>query len=74
MRRRYASVQYARHTGGAFVFRLEDTDVERDSEENYLALLDALRWLGLDYDEKPRWVDRTHRIGSQSVARSTTRW
>ncbi|MET0758622.1 MAG: glutamate--tRNA ligase [Mycobacterium sp.] len=44
---------YARHTGGAFVFRLEDTDVERDSEENYLALLDALRWLGLDYDEGP---------------------
>ena len=44
---------YARHTGGAFVFRLEDTDVERDSEESYLALLDALRWLGLDYDEGP---------------------
>ena len=44
---------YARHTGGAFVFRLEDTDAERDSEESYLALLDALRWLGLDYDEGP---------------------
>ena len=35
------------------MFRLEDTDVERDSEESYLALLDALRWLGLDYDEGP---------------------
>ncbi|MEV3900740.1 glutamate--tRNA ligase [Mycobacterium sp. NPDC050551] len=44
---------YARHTGGAFVFRLEDTDAERDSEESYLALLDALSWLGLDYDEGP---------------------
>ena len=33
---------YARHTGGQFVFRLEDTDAERDSEESYLALLDAL--------------------------------
>jgi glutamyl-tRNA synthetase len=44
---------YARHTGGAFVFRLEDTDAERDSEESYLALLDALNWLGLDYDEGP---------------------
>ena len=44
---------YARHTGGAFVFRLEDTDAERDSEESHLALLDALRWLGLDYDEGP---------------------
>jgi glutamyl-tRNA synthetase len=44
---------YARHTGGDFVFRLEDTDAERDSEESYLALLDALSWLGLDYDEGP---------------------
>ncbi len=44
---------YARHTGGAFVFRIEDTDSQRDSEESYLALLDALRWLGLDWDEGP---------------------
>ncbi|MGV0791831.1 glutamate--tRNA ligase [Mycolicibacterium sp. XJ1819] len=44
---------YARHTGGTFVFRLEDTDAQRDSEESYLALLDALNWLGLDYDEGP---------------------
>ena len=44
---------YARHTGGTFVFRVEDTDPERDSEESYLALLDALRWLGLDWDEGP---------------------
>jgi glutamyl-tRNA synthetase len=44
---------YARHTGGALVFRVEDTDPERDSEESYLALLDALRWLHLDWDEGP---------------------
>ncbi|MGE0215916.1 glutamate--tRNA ligase [Mycolicibacterium sp.] len=44
---------YARHTGGAFVFRIEDTDAARDSEESYLALLDALRWLGMDWDEGP---------------------
>jgi glutamyl-tRNA synthetase len=44
---------YARHTGGAFVFRVEDTDAQRDSEESYLALLDALNWLGLNYDEGP---------------------
>ncbi|MBV8930440.1 MAG: glutamate--tRNA ligase, partial [Mycobacteriaceae bacterium] len=44
---------YARHTGGVFVFRIEDTDVARDSQESYLALLDALRWLGLDWDEGP---------------------
>lgn len=44
---------YARHTGGTLVFRVEDTDAERDSEESYLALLDALRWLRLDWDEGP---------------------
>jgi glutamyl-tRNA synthetase len=33
------------------VFRIEDTDAERDSEESYLQLLDALRWLGIDWDE-----------------------
>jgi len=42
---------YARHVGGTFVFRIEDTDAARDSEESYLQLLDALRWLGLDWDE-----------------------
>ncbi|MGV0813987.1 glutamate--tRNA ligase [Mycolicibacterium boenickei] len=44
---------YARHTGGAFVFRIEDTDAARDSAESYAAILDALRWLGLDWDEGP---------------------
>ncbi len=44
---------YARHTGGTFVFRIEDTDATRDSEESYEQLLDALRWLGLDWDEGP---------------------
>lgn len=44
---------YARHTGGAFVFRIEDTDANRDSQESYDAILDALRWLGLDWDEGP---------------------
>ncbi len=44
---------YARHTGGTFVFRIEDTDSARDSEASYEQLLDALRWLGLDWDEGP---------------------
>ena len=44
---------YARHTGGTFVFRIEDTDAARDSEESYSQLLDVLRWLGLDWDEGP---------------------
>jgi glutamyl-tRNA synthetase len=42
---------YARHTGGKMIFRIEDTDSARDSEESYLQLLDALGWLGLDWDE-----------------------
>jgi glutamyl-tRNA synthetase len=44
---------HARHHGGTFVFRIEDTDANRDSAESYAALLDALRWLGLDWDEGP---------------------
>ena len=42
---------YARHTGGTFVFRIEDTDAARDSEESYGQIIDSLRWLGLDWDE-----------------------
>jgi glutamyl-tRNA synthetase len=42
---------YARHTGGKMVFRVEDTDAERDSEESFLQLLDGLRWLNIDWDE-----------------------
>ncbi|WP_280241165.1 glutamate--tRNA ligase [Nocardia abscessus] len=44
---------YARHHGGTFVFRIEDTDAARDSEESYRAIIDALRWLGLTWDEGP---------------------
>lgn len=42
---------YARHTGGKMVFRIEDTDAKRDSEESYEQLLDALNWLGITWDE-----------------------
>ncbi|GAB3477880.1 glutamate--tRNA ligase [Amycolatopsis cihanbeyliensis] len=44
---------FARHHGGSLVFRIEDTDAARDTQESYDALLDALRWLGLDWDEGP---------------------
>ncbi|MGM1060495.1 glutamate--tRNA ligase [Saccharothrix sp. Mg75] len=44
---------YARHVGGTVVFRIEDTDAARDSEESYLSLLEAMRWLGIDWDEGP---------------------
>jgi len=42
---------FARHHGGRFVFRIEDTDSARDSEESYDLLVDVMRWLGLDWDE-----------------------
>ena len=42
---------YARHVGGTFVFRIEDTDAERDSEQSYQQIVEALRWLNLDWDE-----------------------
>jgi len=44
---------FARHHKGTLVLRIEDTDAARDSEESYGQLLDALRWLGLDWDEGP---------------------
>ena len=44
---------FARHHKGTFVFRIEDTDAARDSEESYKALLDSLKWLGLNWDEGP---------------------
>lgn len=44
---------FARHHKGTFVFRIEDTDASRDSEESYDLLIDVMRWLGLDWDEGP---------------------
>ena len=44
---------YARHHGGTLVFRIEDTDASRDSQESMQQIVDALAWLGLDYDEGP---------------------
>ena len=42
---------YARHEGGKFLLRIEDTDKERSSEEHRRVILDGLSWLGLDWDE-----------------------
>jgi glutamyl-tRNA synthetase len=44
---------YARHTGGTFIFRIEDTDRERVTDEYINAAIDTLRWLGLGWDEGP---------------------
>jgi glutamyl/glutaminyl-tRNA synthetase len=45
---------YARHTGGAFILRIEDTDQTRNSEEFLNLIYDSLSWLGLNWDEGPR--------------------
>ncbi len=42
---------FARHHNGTFVFRIEDTDAGRDSQESYEQIIESLRWLGLDWDE-----------------------
>lgn len=42
---------YARHTGGTFVFRIEDTDAQRDSQESFDQIIESLQWLGLGWDE-----------------------
>src|SRR5205085_9216449 len=44
---------FARHHGGTFILRIEDTDVERSTADAVDAILDAMRWLELDYDEGP---------------------
>jgi glutamyl-tRNA synthetase len=44
---------FAKHSGGVFVLRVEDTDRERSTEASTAAILDGLRWLGLDWDEGP---------------------
>jgi len=44
---------YARHTGGKFVLRIEDTDIKRSTQESVDAIFEALQWLGIDWDEGP---------------------
>jgi glutamyl-tRNA synthetase len=51
---------YARHHGGAFVLRIEDTDVARSTQDSVEQILESMRWLGLDYDEGP--FHQMHRL------------
>src|SRR5947207_6406099 len=52
---------FARHCGGKFILRIEDTDRERSTPEAIQAILDAMKWLELDYDEGPFY--QTKRYG-----------
>jgi glutamyl-tRNA synthetase len=49
---------FARHAGGSFILRIEDTDRARSTEEAIAAITDSLRWLGLDWDEGPYFQSR----------------
>jgi glutamyl-tRNA synthetase len=49
---------YARKHGGTFILRIEDTDLERSTEESVQAIFDGMEWLGLNYDTKPTF--QTH--------------
>ena len=60
---------FARHYGGTFVFRVEDTDAARDTEQSYRDMLAALRWLGLQWDEGPE-VGGPHTPYRQSQRRA----
>lgn len=66
---------YARRHGGKFVLRVEDTDVERSTPEAVQAILDGMRWLGLDYDEGPFYqmqrMDRYKQVIAEMLAKGT---
>ncbi|MBI5716734.1 MAG: glutamate--tRNA ligase [Burkholderiales bacterium] len=66
---------FARHHGGAFVLRIEDTDVERETEGAVLQIVEAMRWLGLDYDEGPIHqmgrLARYHEVAEQMIEAGT---
>ncbi len=63
---------FARHHGGQFVLRIEDTDLERSTPESVQAILDGMEWLGLDYDEGPYYqtqrMDRYKEVIDQLLA------
>jgi glutamyl-tRNA synthetase len=69
---------YARRHGGQFVLRIEDTDTERSTAESTQAILDAMDWLGLDYDEGPYYqmqrLDRYRQAADQLIARGRAYW
>lgn len=66
---------YARHMGGTFILRVEDTDLERSTPEAVQAILDGMHWLGLDPDEGPFFqmqrMDRYREMLAQMLAAGT---
>ena len=66
---------YARHHGGQFVLRIEDTDVARSTQDSVEQILASMRWLGLDCDEGPVYqmqrLARYHAVAEQMIAAGT---
>jgi glutamyl-tRNA synthetase len=60
---------YARHTGGKFLLRVEDTDLERSTPEAIQALLECMEWLGLDYDEEAFYQTKNKPRHMEAVAK-----
>lgn len=60
---------YARRMGGKFILRIEDTDRERSTEEATNAILDSMKWLGLDWDEGPYFQSRRYGIYEEFINR-----
>ncbi len=58
---------FARHHGGKFILRIEDTDRERSTPEAIQAILDAMKWLELDYDEGPYYQSERYPLYRQKV-------
>ncbi len=60
---------YARHTRGRFVLRVEDTDVSRSTQESVDSILEALEWLGIDWDEGPYFQSRRFDVYKEYINR-----
>ena len=66
---------FARHHGGEFVLRIEDTDVARSTQDSVEQILAAMKWLGLKYDEGPVYqmqrLERYKTVVDQMLAQGT---
>jgi len=69
---------YARRHGGKFILRIEDTDTERSTQQSVQAILDAMQWLALDYDEGPFYqmkrLDRYKAVADDLLAKGQAYW
>src|SRR5689334_5000757 len=69
---------YARRHGGKFILRIEDTDLERSTQESEQAIFDAMNWLGLDWDEGPffqmKRLERYKEVAEEMLSKGLAYW